>query len=289
MCYNVDMDNKYLILKDLKVLIEESEDSIDDIAKRAGVSSRTIDNILSGNVTPNNDIIDKIYSCAYDDGYRFNKIKEEIYKETYNEKVLFHGASKMINEIRHDGSRDNCDFGNGFYLGETYSQASSFVYDVPFSSVYAFTIDLNGLKVIEFETDIEWMLLVCYFRKMINEYANNTKIVELLNRIKDVDVIIAPIADNKMFNIMHQFGDGDITTVQAIHSLATSGLGKQFVLKTTKAISHLTQVERLFLSSSERKAISTLMEDRGKEIDTKLKLSKREFRGKGQYIDELFK
>ena len=127
------------------------------------------------------------------------------------------------------------------------------------------------------------------YNKMINEYANNTKIVELLNRIKDVDVIIAPIADNKMFNIMHQFGDGDITTIQAIHSLATSGLGKQFVLKTTKAISHLTQVERLFLSSSERKAISILMEDRGREIDTKLKLSKREFRGKGQYIDELFK
>lgn len=28
----MDMDNKYLFLKDLKVLIEESEDSIDDIA-----------------------------------------------------------------------------------------------------------------------------------------------------------------------------------------------------------------------------------------------------------------
>jgi hypothetical protein len=70
----------------------------------------------------------------------------------------------MINEIRHDGSRDNCDFGNGFYLGETYSQATSFVYDVPFSSDYAFTIELNGLKVIGFETDIVWMLLVCYFR-----------------------------------------------------------------------------------------------------------------------------
>ena len=97
------------------------------------------------------------------------------------------------------------------------------------------------------------------------------------------------LTPNKMFNIMRQFGDGDITTVQAIHSLAASGLGKQFVLKTSKAISHLTQVERLFLSSSERKAISTLMEDRGREIDTKLKLSKREFRGKGQYIDELFK
>lgn len=283
------MENKYLIKKDLKVIIEESECSIDDISKKSGVSSRTIDNILSGNVIPTNDIVDKIYSYAYDDGYRFNKIKEEIFKETHNELVLFHGASNLINEIKHDGSRDNCDFGNGFYLGETYYQASSFVYDVPFSSIYAFTLDLSGLKVVEFETDIDWMLLVCHFRKMILEYDNNPIILNLLNRIKDVDVIIAPIADNKMFNIMRQFGDGDITTVQAIHSLATSGLGKQYVLKTNKAISKLKQIERLFLSSSERKAISKVMEDRSSEIDTKLKLSKREFRGKGQYIDELFK
>ena len=38
-----------------------------------------------------------------------------------------------------------------------------------------------------------------------------------------------------------------------------------------------------------RKLKDYKLEDRGKEIDTKLKLSKREFRGKGQYIDELFK
>lgn len=283
------MENKYLIKKDLKVIIEESEYSIDDIAKKTGVSSRTLDNILSESVIPNNDIIDKIYSYAYDEGYRFNKVKEEIFKETYNKLVLFHGASKTIEEIKANGSRDNCDFENGFYLGETYSQASSFVYDVPLSSVYSFTFDLTDLKVVKFETNIEWMLLVCHFRKMINEFDNNSIILDLLSKIEDADVIIAPIADNKMFNIMRQFGEGDITTIQAIHSLATSGLGNQYVLKTEKAISHLKEIERLFISSSERQAISKIMEDRGSEIDTKLKLSKREFRGEGQYIDELFK
>lgn len=283
------MENKYLIKKDLKILIEESNKSIEDIAKNIGVSSRTIDNILSDNVIPTNDIVEKIYSYAYGDGYRFNKIKEEIYKETYKELVLFHGASKEIDEIKYNGSRDNCDFGNGFYLGETYNQASSFVYDVPFSSVYVFRLDLTDLKVIEFETDINWMLLVCHFRKMITEYDNNAIIVKLLEKIKNADVIIAPIADNKMFNIMRQFGDGDITTAQAIHSLAMSGLGKQYVLKTEKAISCLRQLERLFISINERNSIAKIMEDRASEIDTKLKMSKREFRGEGQYIDELFK
>ena len=50
---------------------------IDDIAKRAGVSSRTIDNILSGNVTPNNDIADKIVGFIQSDDH-----KELIEKQT---------------------------------------------------------------------------------------------------------------------------------------------------------------------------------------------------------------
>ena len=133
------------------------------------------------------------------------------------------------------------------------------------------------------------MLLVCHFRKMITEYDNHPIITELIDKIQNADVIIAPIADNKMYNIMKQFGEGDITTKQAIHSLASSGLGNQYVLKTDKAISKLKEIERIFLSSSERNVIGRQMEDRGNEIDTKLKLVKRNFRGEGQYIDELFK
>ena len=283
------MKNDFLIDKDLEVFVSESNYSLGDIAEETKVSLRTLNNILSNKTSTSNDVLDKIYSFAYEKGYRFNKVKEELFKEINKDIILFHGATHVIEELRKDGSRDNCDFGKGFYLGETYFQASSFVYEQANSSVYVFSINTDDLKIVELDCNIDWMLTVCYFRKMINDYCNHPLIINLLNKIKNADIIIAPIADNKMFNIMREFGDGQITTKQAIHSLASSGLGKQYVLKTDKAIAKLVQIDRLFISSAERKAIKNSMEERGKEIDTKLKLSKREFRGEGQYIDELFK
>ncbi len=283
------MKNDYLIIKDLKNLIDDNACSENDIAKYAGVSLRTITNILSNSVLPTDEVVDKLYSYIFEKGYRLNKIKEEIFKETNSNLILFHGASKTINEVKYNGSRDNCDFGSGFYLGESYFQASSFVYDVPYSSIYAFSLNLDDLNIVKFDCNVEWMIAVCYFRKMLSEYKEHKLIQDVLRKIENADVIIAPIADNKMFNIMRQFGDGEITDIQAIHSLASSGLGNQYVLKTPKAISKLNEIERMFLSTSERKSINLLMEERSKEIDTKLKISKREFRGEGQYIDELFK
>ncbi len=283
------MRNKYNVKDDLSLVIGESTEAAEDLEKKASISLRTIDNILAESTEASYDVLDRLYSYAYDTGYRFNIVKEEIYKENCKNKVLFHGASFEISEIKSDGSRGNCDFETGFYLGESYFQAASFVYDVNKSSIYAFELELRGLNVIELECDIDWMLLVCHFRKMITEYDNHPIITELIDKIQNADVIIAPIADNKMYNIMKQFGEGDITTKQAIHSLASSGLGNQYVLKTDKAISKLKEIERIFLSSSERNVIGRQMEDRGNEIDTKLKLVKRNFRGEGQYIDELFK
>ena len=118
--------------------------------------------------------------------------------------------------------------------------------------------------------------------------SNHDIIKNLLKKIEEVDVIIAPIANNQMFNIMSEFGEGNITSVEAIQSLATSGLRLQYVLQTEKAINNLKEIERLFLSSPERNSIENFMDERSKEIDTKLKIAKRKYRGEGQYIDEIF-
>lgn len=48
-------------------------------------------------------------------------------KEKYGD-VLFHGSKNGLSEVTISGSRDNCDFGKGFYLGEIYHQALSFLF-----------------------------------------------------------------------------------------------------------------------------------------------------------------
>ena len=64
------------------------------------------------------------YSYVFNNNYRINTVKEELLKEKYD-KVLFHGSKKGLSKILVTGFRNNCDFGNGFYLGETYNQADS--------------------------------------------------------------------------------------------------------------------------------------------------------------------
>ena len=186
------------------------------------------------------------------------------------------------------GRRSDCDFGPGFYLGEDYDQAISFVCGYPKSSVYVFRFHNENLKIVELDCNLDWMIIICYFRGTIKRYNNHQFVLNALNLIKDADVIIAPIANNKMFYVMQQFAEGEITTTQAMHSLAASYLGNQYVFKTKKAIDSLEFLERLYLSNIEKEKYIQIMSDRGNEIDTKLKMAKREFRGEGQYIDELF-
>lgn len=83
---------------------------------------------------------------------------------------LFPGFSRYQNinkeisssQITSENSqRDNCDFGKGFYLGETYNQALSFVCEKEKSSVYSFKYSLSDLKVKRFDCNLEWMLAIC--------------------------------------------------------------------------------------------------------------------------------
>lgn len=109
-----------------------------------------------------------------------------------------------------------------------------------------------------------------------------------MSEIENADVVIAPIADNKMFYIIAQFTEGDINTDVALHSLSASKLGLQYIFKTEKAIEKLIPIERYYISMPEREDCRKSLIERGFEIDTKLKLAKREFKS-GLYIEEILK
>ena len=111
---------------------------------------------------------------------------------------------------------------------------------------------------------------------------------DIVKRIEEADIIIAPIADNKMFYVMSQFAEGEINADVAIHSLSASRLGLQYIIKTDRALKNLVPIERYYLSVPERKDCRSALIERGYEIDTKLKLAKREFKT-GLYIEELLK
>ena len=115
---------------------------------------------------------------------------------------------------------------------------------------------------------------------------SNSMISQIVADIEAADVVIAPIADNKMFYVMAQFTEGEINADVALHSLSASRLGLQFIFKTEKALQNLVPIEKLYLSNPEREDCRRALNERSYEVDTKLKLAKREFKT-GLYIEEI--
>ncbi len=281
---NVDCD--YNIRDDIRFILESEKINNIDLSEKTGVSRMTLDSIEQKG-TARDDVCEKIYSYAYLNNYRINAVKEELIKEKYHN-VLFHGSKYGLSEVTIFGSRDNCDFGKGFYLGETYKQALSFVCEKDKSSVYSFRCSFENLKIKKFECDLEWMIAICYYRGTLGKFSTNSKVDEIIKEVENVDVVIAPIADNKMFYVMAQFTEGEINADVALHSLSASKLGLQYIFKTEKALTHLVPIERYYLSIPERENCREFLNERSYEIDTKLKLAKREFRT-GLYIEEILK
>lgn len=154
------------------------------------------------------------------------------------------------------------------------------------SSVYSFKYSLESLKIKKFECDLEWMIAICYYRGKLGDFSSNPMINKIVTSVEDADVVIAPIADNKMFYVMAQFIDGEINANVALHSLSASRLGLQFIFKTEESLKNLVPIEKYYLSHPEREDCRKLLNERSYEIDTKLKLAKREFRT-GLYIEEI--
>lgn len=277
----------YNVINDIDFFVEAERMSIDDFSKHSKISRNTIYEIRKNGYTTKN-VYEKIYNYIYSKGYRINIVKEQLLKEDSKNIILFHGSRNGLNIVDTNGSRNNCDFGNGFYLGENYSNALAFVHESNNSSIYSFEINIDDLKVYKFECSLDWMLAICYFRGTLEKYKDSKKIKSIIESIMNVDLIIAPIADNRMFHIMNQFAEGDINANVALHSLSASHLGLQYVLKTDKAINKLKPIEKYYLSESEKRDCQNLLVNRSAQINTKLNLSKRQYKD-GLYIEEILK
>ncbi len=282
----MNINCEYKIREDIGFILEAEGINKLELSESTKISRSTLDSIeKNGNAT--NEVCEKLYSYIYEKKYRLNSVKEELIKEKYGN-VLFHGSKYGLSELKVSGSRNNCDFGNGFYLGQTYNQALSFVCEYDKASVYSFRYSFDGLRIIEFDCSLDWMIAICFYRGTIKEYAKSSMVKQIVKKIEDADIVIAPIADNKMFYVMSQFAEGEINADVALHSLSASSLGLQYIIKTEKALKNCIPIERYYLSRPERDDCRKSSIERGYEIDTKLKLAKREFK-EGLFIEELLK
>lgn len=276
--------------KDFKAIRDVLDISQKEFAKVLDTEQKTISNIESKDSYPSKTIVESAFTYAFKKDVKINKLKELLCRDnlSHNEKLLFHGSKGEIKgDIDVNFGRGNNDFGQGFYTGESYEQAVSFIsiYDDP--SVYFMSFDDSDLKCKRYSVDREWMMTIAYYRESLEEYENHPLIKIIIAESRDCDYIVAPIADNKMFETINEFIEGNLTDEQCKHCLAATNLGMQYVFLTEKAASRLKIVERCYVCDKEREHYKKLKEDYRKLGNDKVKLAKAQYRGIGKYIDEV--
>lgn len=281
------------VSKELKVIRELLSLTQEEISLIIGVSLDTINRWENERTEIEDKNIELIYNFAFENGININKIYEQILFEDCEKigaKLLFHGAKstiKMPLDLKY--SKENNDFGKGFYLGENFEQASTYIANSTSKYVYAFSLITEDLKIAKFNVDTEWMLAIAYYRGWIPEYKQNIIIRNIIKKVENVDIIIAPIADNRMFDLISEFVDGVITNEQCEHALAATNLGNQYVIKNNTGLEKLKFIKLCYLSSKEKEKYKNKRLENNNTNLNKVKVARIEYRGKGQYIDELLK
>lgn len=147
--------------------------------------------------------------------------------------IVYHGSPNVIVHPSVDYSRSSTDFSRGFYLTVLKEQAALWAIKkkIDHKESYVNTYELNEdelkkLKVLEFKKyTVEWLNFVCNCRKR----KDKTK----------YDVVIGPIADDKVYDTINLFLSGFDTAEAAIKKLKLIKPNMQICIRNQKALDKL--------------------------------------------------
>ncbi len=281
----------FQVLNDIEIVRELLGLTCEELANEIGVSRMTLNRWKEDEDRISYAKLSAFYSMAFKRRIRLNKIKEQLYREDYSDDshvILFHGAKTFIEGKLDIGkSKRNNDFGQGFYCGESLEQSAMFVSNYPESSLYILNFDKDGLKAKTFGVNREWMLAIAYFRGRLGEFENSKIVSELIESMRGIDYIIAPIADNRIFEIIDSFIDGEITDVQCQHCLSATNLGNQYVFITQKSLDQVEILAHCFLANEEKEYYLQSRREAVEMNRDKVKIARKQYRGQGHYIEEI--
>ena len=216
-------------------------------------------------------------------------IDTKAYGDTDNKLVLYHGSKKGIVGDIAPISRDECDFGSGFYMGTNTLQPLTLVCNEDKPKFYTVELDMTGLKVLTVEIGMNWAMLIAYYRKEM-ESAKGTPIYEKYAHMADgYDVIIGYIANDRMYTELSRFFNRTLTDVALINCLSALDLGKQYVAISEKACKQIKILKEEPLSGLELSLLKDMSAERRKEGIALAEEIEVKYRREGKFFDEILK
>ena len=201
---------------------------------------------------------------------------------------LFHGSKNGLTGAIAPVSRLSCDFGRGFYMGESAQQPETLICRAQSPRLYELEFDPTGLAVLETGSDLLWALVVACNRGAMERYADTALYRKLKDLVAAADVIDGRIANDRVFMAVNDFFERRMTLETLSEVLKAVNLGGQYCARTVKACSRIRIV-------SERGLDRTACENLGRRSENQrtraVELTNRLIDGRrhldGIYFDEL--
>ncbi len=125
--------------------------------------------------------------------------------------------------------RKNADFGQGFYMSDNGDFAGQWAIEKTGTKIYvnSYELDLNGLNVKRFIRDMEWADYILDNRR------------GRADRYPDADIIIGPIANDTIYDMMGIISSGFLSREESLRLLQIGPEYHQIVVKTEKGKKNL--------------------------------------------------
>ena len=285
-------NDRWYIMKELiKAIRSAANMNQEQFASALGTTPLSINRWENGKTLPNRMAQTQLYNFCKERAIDVVQliIDTKAYENTDDKLVLYHGSKKGINGDIAPISRNECDFGKGFYMGTTTLQPLTLVCNEDKPKLYTVELDMTGLKVLTVEIGMDWAMLIAYYRKEM-ESAKGTPIYEKYAHMADgYDVIIGYIANDRMYTELSRFFNRTLTDVALINCLSALDLGKQYVAVSDKACKQIKVIKEDSLSQLELALLKDMSAERRKEGIALAEEIEVKYRREGKFFDEILK
>ena len=279
-------------MKDLiKAIRTAANMNQEQFASSLGTTPLSINRWENGKTLPNRMAQTQLYNFCKERSIDVAKliVDTKAYADTDNKLILYHGSKKGITGDVAPISREECDFGRGFYMGTSTLQPLTLICNQAKPMFYAVELDFTGLKVLTVDIDMDWAMLIAYHRKEM-ESAKGTAVYEKYAHMADgYDVIIGYIANDRMYTELFRFFNKTLTDVALIHCLSALDLGKQYVAISEKACRQIKILKEEPLSPLELALLKDMSAERRKEGVALAEEIEVKYRREGKFFDEILR
>lgn len=264
-----------------------------EMAKKLNIGFATINRWENGHTQPTRLAQEKLLDfCESYSVPIYEMIIEKIRRvseslQTKGRLILYHGSKSGIVGPIMPISRERCDFGKGFYMGTAPEQSLTLVCDFEEAKFYIVSIDLEELSVSEIPANIDWAMVVAFHRGKMEKIQGTLFYEKYRAMTAGKDIVIGSIANDRMFFVIDNFFQENITDAALVGSLSALELGKQYVALTEKACKAIRIEKEIELSHFEKRVLQKVGErNRKKGIALANEICKN-YRREGRFFDEI--